>query len=248
MSEQHYHASTYRAQDSIGYLIKRGQSMMMDVLEALFAERGFSFIHYVILTWVRDGIAVNPKDICTQYRHDSGALTRVIDQLEERGLLERVRRGNDRRKVELQLTEEGRKTVEILIPLVVDKLNLALADFSREEAAALKRLLLKLNTRLAMMLDPKTSAEVKAAHFDPRTSAEAKAAHFDPRTSAEAKAAHFDPKPAAEAKAAHFDQKAAAEARAPADAPANAPVNAPVDAPAHAPADAHLRQAVGTDA
>jgi DNA-binding MarR family transcriptional regulator len=217
MSEQHYHASSYRAQDSIGYLIKRGQSMMMDVLEALFAERGFSFIHYVILTWVRDGIAVNPKDICTHYRHDSGALTRVIDQLEERGLLERVRRGNDRRKVELQLTEEGRKTVEILIPLVVDKLNLALADFSQEEAAELKRLLLKLNTRLAMTLDPKAPAEAMAPGFDPKAPAEAKAPGFDPKAPAEAKAPGFDP-------------KAPAEAKAPAQV------------------DAHLRQAVGTDA
>jgi len=188
MSEQHYHASTYKAQNSIGYLIKRGQSMMMDVLEALFAERGFSFIQYVILTWVRDGIAVNPKDICIQYRHDSGALTRVIDQLEERGLLERVRRGSDRRKVELQLTEEGRMTVETLIPLVVDKLNLALADFSREEAAEFKRLLIKLNTRLAMTLDPKAPDEAKAPNFDPKAPDEAKAPNFDPKAPAEAKA------------------------------------------------------------
>jgi DNA-binding MarR family transcriptional regulator len=158
MSKQYYHASTYRAQSSIGYLIKRGQSMMNDVLEQLFAERGFSFIQYIILAWVRDGIAVNPKDICLKYRHDSGALTRVIDQLEERGLLARVRRGNDRRKVELELTDAGRKTVESLIPLVVDKLNLALTDFSHEEVTELKRLLIKLNTRLEATLDPRASA------------------------------------------------------------------------------------------
>ncbi len=162
MSEQHYHASTYRAQSSIGYLIKRSHAMMMDMLENLFADRGFSFIHYAILTWVRDGIAVNPKDICIQYRHDSGALTRVIDQLEERGLLERVRRGNDRRKVELQLTDAGRKTVESLIPPVVDKLNLALIDFSPEEVTEFKRLLLKLNARLATIIDPKALATPKA--------------------------------------------------------------------------------------
>jgi DNA-binding MarR family transcriptional regulator len=162
MSEQHYHASTYKAQNSIGYLIKRGQSMMMDVLEQLFVERGFTFIQYVILTWVRDGIAVNPKDICLKYRHDSGALTRVIDQLEERGLLERVRRDNDRRKVDLELTDAGRKTVESLIPPVVDKLNLALADFSRDEVAELKRLLIKLNTRLEATLDSKTFAGTEA--------------------------------------------------------------------------------------
>ena len=50
MSEQHYHASTYTAQSSIGYLIKRSHAMMMDMLENLFADRGFSFIHYAILT------------------------------------------------------------------------------------------------------------------------------------------------------------------------------------------------------
>jgi DNA-binding MarR family transcriptional regulator len=157
MSKQHYHASTYKAQNSIGYLIKRAQSMLLDVLEQVFAEQGFSYIQYVILSWLRDGIAVNPKDICIQFRHDSGALTRVIDQLADRGLLERVRRDRDRRKVELQLTEAGRKTVEAMIPLVVEKLNLVLADFSSEEVAEFLRLLLKLNSRLQSTLDAKAT-------------------------------------------------------------------------------------------
>src|ERR1700684_3472079 len=109
MSKQHYQAKTYREQNSVGYLIKRAQSMMLDTLEQVFAEQGFSYIQYVSLSWLRDGIAVNPKDICVQFRHDSGALTRVIDQLAERGFLERIRRDRDRRKVELQLTAAGRE-------------------------------------------------------------------------------------------------------------------------------------------
>jgi len=162
MSKQHYQASTYRAQNSVGYLIKRAQSMMLDVIEQVFEEQGFSYIQYVILSWLRDGIAVNPKDICIQFRHDSGALTRVIDQLADRGLLERVRRDRDRRKVELQLTDAGRKTVESLVPLVVDKLNLALVDFSGEEFQELLRLLVKLNTRLQSTLDAKATAADKS--------------------------------------------------------------------------------------
>lgn len=148
MSKQHYQVSTYRAQSSIGYLVKRAHSLMLDVMEPLLEERGFSFVQYVILAWLRDGIAVNPKDLCAQYRHDSGAMTRVIDQLAERGLLERVRRDRDRRKVELDLTAAGREAIENLIPLVVEKLNLALADFSGDEVQELLRLLIKLNTAL----------------------------------------------------------------------------------------------------
>src|ERR1700719_4870878 len=158
MSKQHYQVSTYKAQNSVGYLVKRAHSLMLDVLEPMLEERGFSFVQYVILSSLRDGIAVNPKDICFQFRHNSGALTRVIDQLAARGLLERIRRDRDRRKVELQLTPAGRDTIEGLIPLIVEKLNLALADFSGAEVHELQRLLVKLNTRLLATVEPAQAA------------------------------------------------------------------------------------------
>src|SRR5882724_13263322 len=154
MSKQHYKIETYRAQDSVGYLVKRTHSLMVDAMEPVFEARGFTFLQYVILAWLRDGIAVNPRDICMQFRHDSGALTRVIDQLAERGLLERVRRDRDRRKVELQLTPAGRETIESIIPLVVAKLNEVLTDFSKDEVQELLRLLVKLNTTLQAHVDP----------------------------------------------------------------------------------------------
>ena len=154
MSKQHYQVSTYKAQMSVGYLVKRAHSLMLDIMEPMIEQRGFSFIQYVVLSSLRDGIAVNPKAICTLYRHDSGALTRIIDQLAERGLLERVRRDRDRRKVELQLTPAGRETIESLIPLVVAKLNEVLTDFSKAEVQDLLRLLVKLNTTLQEHIDP----------------------------------------------------------------------------------------------
>src|SRR5882757_7212426 len=154
MSKQHYQVSTYKAQLSVGYLVKRAHSLMLDIMEPVIEQRGFSFIQYVVLSALRDGIAMNPKMICMQFRHDSGALTRIIDQLAERGLLERVRRDRDRRKVELQLTPAGRETIESLIPLVVAKLNEVLTDFSKDEVQELLRLLVKLNTTLQAHVDP----------------------------------------------------------------------------------------------
>jgi len=158
MSKQHYQLATYKAQMSVGYLVKRAHSMFLDIMEPMIEERGFSWIQYVVLAALRDGIAVNPKTICAQIRHDSGALTRVIDQLAERGLLERVRRDRDRRKVELQLTPAGRETIESIIPLIVDKLNEILTDFSKAELQELLRLLVKLNTTLQERIDPSALA------------------------------------------------------------------------------------------
>ena len=158
MSKQHYQVATYKAQLSVGFLVKRAHSLMLDIMEPVIEQRGFSFVQYVVMSALRDGIAMNPKMICMQFRHDSGALTRIIDQLAERGLLERVRRDRDRRKVELQLTPAGRETIESLIPLVVAKLNEVLTDFSKEEVQELLRLLVKLNTTLQAHMDPNVMA------------------------------------------------------------------------------------------
>jgi DNA-binding MarR family transcriptional regulator len=153
MSKQHYQASTYTAKTSIGYLIKRANALMLDILEPAVAVQGFTFMQYVVLTYLRDGIAINPKDICIQFRHDSGALTRVIDQLVERGLVDRARGILDRRKVDLGLTAAGRTAVETLIPTVVDKLNTALGDFSSVELRELTRLITKLNGTMRLELE-----------------------------------------------------------------------------------------------
>jgi DNA-binding MarR family transcriptional regulator len=156
MLKQHYQADTYRARDSLGYLLKRSHALMHDMLDPILAARGFTFTQYIVMAYVRDGIAINPKDFCAEFRHDSGALTRVIDQLAERGLLERARGVADRRKVDLRLTEAGVQAVEGLIPIVVQRVNTVLGEFSSAEFAELLRLLLKLNGSLQACLEGST--------------------------------------------------------------------------------------------
>jgi DNA-binding MarR family transcriptional regulator len=160
MSKQHYHLATYKAQASIAYLAKRSHSLMLDMIEPVLEGHGFSLVQYVILAWLRDGIAVNPREICAQYRHDSGAMARVVDQLCERGLIERARCGVDRRKVELQLTPGGRDAIESLIPLVIERLNVVLGDFTTHEFEELQRLLIKMNSALQATVE--RSAAVRA--------------------------------------------------------------------------------------
>ena len=158
--KQHYQPASYRARDSLGYLVKRSHALMHDMLEPVLAAQGFTFTQYIVLAYVRDGIAINPKDFCAEFRHDSGALTRVIDQLAERRLLERARGVVDRRKVDLRLTEAGVQAVEGLIPIVVQRLNTVLAEFSSAEFAELLRLLLKLNGSLQACLEGATAGAV----------------------------------------------------------------------------------------
>lgn len=145
---QHYRPEIYQARTSIGYLIKRAHSLLIDHLESVVAGNDLTFTQWVVLMYLRDGLAINATDLCSQLRHDSGALTRVIDQLEARGLVQRERSREDRRAVQLRLTDAGQTVVAALVPRVVDKLNFALRDFSKAESAELNRLLTKLITSL----------------------------------------------------------------------------------------------------
>jgi DNA-binding MarR family transcriptional regulator len=159
MTEQHYHPRTYEARNSVGYLVKRTYALMLDCLEPAFAAHGFTYMQYVVLMQLRSGDAVNQRDFCQIFRHDSGALTRVIDQLAQRGLVERERSAEDRRKVNLHLTPAGLATCEALIPLVVDKLNAGVGDFTRTELDQLIHLLGKFIGGMERELARSASAE-----------------------------------------------------------------------------------------
>ena len=153
MPEQHYRASTYRARDSMGYLLRRVYTIMHERIESAFAGHDFTLMQWIILIYLRDGIARTASDISREFRHDSGAMTRVIDQLERRGLLERKRSAADRRAVELSLTALGRRTVESLLPVVVEQMNLALSPFTRDEFLQLRSLMVKLVEHLQSLPD-----------------------------------------------------------------------------------------------
>jgi DNA-binding MarR family transcriptional regulator len=147
----------------VGYLLKRAHTLLVDQLEAAVAAREITATQWVVLMYLRDGLAINASDLCVQLRHDSGALTRVLDQLEARGLVQRERSREDRRAVQLRLTAAGAETVAALLPAVVDKLNYALRDFSRAEAAELNRLLTKLISSLDPSKDASKSEPERAA-------------------------------------------------------------------------------------
>jgi len=147
-SGPYYHAETYKAENSIGHLIGRGYSLMLDCLEPAFADTGLTFTQWKILMNMRDGRANNPKQLCSLLRHDSGALTRLLDQLEKRELIERRRSLEDRREVELRLLPAGYDEVNRLLPMVVGLLNEAVSVFTHGEIDELIRMLTKLNVSM----------------------------------------------------------------------------------------------------
>jgi DNA-binding MarR family transcriptional regulator len=149
-----YHASHYGMKNSVGYMIRRAANLIMPQLEELFADASLTFSQWTVLMalreWGQSTAAELARDIC----HDAGAITRIVDELEERGLVARARSETDRRVVALNLTSQGLSLVETLLPRVVEHWNGLLSGFSHLEV----KLLIKLMGRLTTAAEGKRDA------------------------------------------------------------------------------------------
>jgi DNA-binding MarR family transcriptional regulator len=161
VGKPYYQVGSFEGRRSLGYLIRRLHNLVMPRAEALFADADFTFTQWVVLIALRDGIATTCAEIARHMDHDAGATTRIIDEMESRGLIERKRSTKDRRVVRLAVTPAGRALAQSLMPRIVDFWNTTLEGFSQAEF----RQLVELMTRLIILLEaqPVQPAKTKAA-------------------------------------------------------------------------------------
>jgi DNA-binding MarR family transcriptional regulator len=145
----YYRASNYAMKNSVGYLMKMAVNRVLPQMEALFQDQELSFSQWHTLVALHDGRISTAGDLARNICHDAGSLTRLIDQMEKRGLVTRQRSESDRRVVTLTLTQRGRALVEALAPQVMNFWNKLLSGFSHQEIDTLIALL----TRLAIAAD-----------------------------------------------------------------------------------------------
>lgn len=153
---KHYDLKSFSSAESVGYLLKLAHALMHGEAAAAFEGHDLSFMQWLVLVKLREGVST-ATELCQIMWHDTGALTRLLDQLEERGFVERQRSAADRRVVKVQLTAAGRRKTTELMPLAIDRLNSALADFSKTEFEQFMRLLKKFIASLREMERERTA-------------------------------------------------------------------------------------------
>ena len=74
----------------------------------------------------------------------TGNMTLVLDNLEKHGLVRRVRSAEDRRMINIEMTDKGRERIEEVLPKHVEAITNEMQVLTPEEQAELGRLLRKL--------------------------------------------------------------------------------------------------------
>jgi len=144
MSEPYYTVDTLEAPTSIGFLVKRCGGLMSQLAERRFASEQGSFTQWMVIATLGRYERLTATALSEKTCHDMGALTRMVDDLEEEGLVRRERTERDRRVVEIALTPQGRRYLQTGKRLVVELLNSLVAPFSRQELETLIALLQRL--------------------------------------------------------------------------------------------------------
>jgi len=144
-----YTPESFEPDRSIGYLVKRIHFDAMALVEPQFDGTDLTFTQFAALVSVVFGRGRTCAAMARELGHDMGATSRIIGVLEERGLLRRERDPDDRRIVNLQVTELGHERALAARQRLVEQWNDWLRDWSGDEVEALIAGLQRLRRTLA---------------------------------------------------------------------------------------------------
>ncbi len=144
-----YRGDDYRIEESIGFLMRVALTGLKRDAELQLQAHGMTSEQALPLLAVSQGLCNTGADLARLYDMDPGAVTRMLDRIEAKGLLERVRRSDDRRVVEVKLTRAGQALAARIPKVLADTLNAVLRGFTHDEVAQLKDMLRRIaaNTR-----------------------------------------------------------------------------------------------------
>jgi DNA-binding MarR family transcriptional regulator len=129
---------------SPSFLLKRLGWAVKDRAMDAYEAAGFSPYHYAVLALLEEEPRETQAMIADALGYDRSHLVGLLDELEERGLIERRRDPADRRRHLVKLTAEGKRALNRLRTIARRVDDEFLAPLDEEQRAAFHALLLAL--------------------------------------------------------------------------------------------------------
>lgn len=104
----------------IGYALRRAYLAVMDDFNQVVAAGGIRALHYAVLAVIEREPGVRSSQLSSGLQIKHTNLVPLLDQLEDRGLIERRAVPRDRRARGLHMTESGTTLMAFLLPRVVE--------------------------------------------------------------------------------------------------------------------------------
>jgi DNA-binding MarR family transcriptional regulator len=133
-----YEAETYAPSDSVGHMMRLSLALMAQSIDHQLEPTGLTNAQWLPLYKLYLGVATTVAELARECNHDAGSMTRMLDRLEAKDLCRRLRSSDDRRVVNLELTDAGRTAAKNIPAILSEVQNAYLAGFSHAEWTTLK--------------------------------------------------------------------------------------------------------------
>jgi DNA-binding MarR family transcriptional regulator len=124
-----YDPETTEPHDTVAPLLKRVIVAMFTAVDETFKQDKelalfeVTAAQFGILANIHYGEAECAGELCKNMNYDRGAMSRMLDRLEDKGLIRRVRHAGERRMIALEITPRGEKLLPKMKACVVVTLN-----------------------------------------------------------------------------------------------------------------------------
>ena len=135
---------TYILTDAISFLLSRTYSRMKNIFLKKLKKYGITPEQWVLLAKISEEEGISPTDLSLVSLRDKPYTTRLIEKLEENGLIFKEESKSDRRSAFIYLTKRGAEVKKEIIP-IADEINEWLVEnMDENEVKVLKNLLHKM--------------------------------------------------------------------------------------------------------
>lgn len=129
---------------ALGQLLHFANSYKDKIIDQYTAGYDITSAQFKILLCIAFRNINTPAAFSQALRIDNGAVTRLLDRLESKGLLQRIRDQQDRRQINVLLTKEGIKISKKIPDIVAKALNQLTQSLAHDEVILLETLLKKM--------------------------------------------------------------------------------------------------------
>jgi DNA-binding MarR family transcriptional regulator len=143
--------ASFQLTQFLPFRLNRLAAEISEELATLYAERfRIDIPQWRVLATLSAGNGWTAKAIVASTRTHKSTISRAVEALEQRGLIEAVQSAQDKREYRLRLTAEGRRLFRELAPLVLAYEEELMERLGDTEARRLERAIAALETALGL--------------------------------------------------------------------------------------------------
>ncbi|GGA11047.1 MarR family transcriptional regulator [Paenibacillus marchantiophytorum] len=134
-------------ESSFGFVLNHAGRRMTQLLNVSFQPYDITTEQWVVLSRLVEEDGITQKLLAIRAEKDQTNITRILDQLERKGLVERRANETDRRSFLTYITDQGRALNDILTPIERRAIASLLNQFSEEQVQLLRGMLAQVTNK-----------------------------------------------------------------------------------------------------